>query len=279
MNTSKLLIYTDLDGSLLNHHDYNFDAAIPLLESLEQQGVPVIANTSKTCAELIALRKKLNNHHPFIAENGAAVFIPAGYFTHHPEGTFLQDHYWVKAFVEPRSHWQQLLSELSPNMRAAYESFTYMGVEGIIRSTGLSNIEASRASMREYGEPIEWYSGNALKQTFIDTMTSAGANVLEGGRFMHISGHCNKGDAMQWLTKQYEKASPESTFVNIAIGDSANDIAMLNTANYAVAVKAPNKPYPSINNSGTLIKTATIAPEGWVEGISQAIALHRIHQS
>lgn len=279
MSRQPLLIFTDLDGSLLNHDDYNFDAAKPLLNHLQEAHIPVIANTSKTRAEQIALRQRLDNHHPFIAENGAAVFIPAGYFEHSLEGCFLQDHYWVKAFVEPRAHWQALLRSLPPTMRAAYESFSYMGVDGIMQRTGLSNIDANRASQREYGEPIAWCSGNELKQEFIATVSAAGANVLEGGRFMHISGHCNKGKAMQWLSQQYAIAHNGARPITVAVGDSDNDIAMLNSADYAIVVKAPNKPYPALAASGIVIETLALAPEGWAEGVSKALTLIRTIQS
>ena len=59
-----IVIYTDLDGSLLDHHSYSHAAADALLLELEQRGIPVIPTSSKTRAELIPLRRELNNHHP-----------------------------------------------------------------------------------------------------------------------------------------------------------------------------------------------------------------------
>ena len=73
------LIFTDMDGSLLDHHSYSFKPAVEMLDKLEIQGIPVIPITSKTKAELLPLRKQLNNSHPFIVENGAAIYIPRNY--------------------------------------------------------------------------------------------------------------------------------------------------------------------------------------------------------
>ena len=78
------IIFTDLDGSLLSHDDYNFEAAKECLDKLEADNVPVICATSKTFAELLELRQALNNRHPFIVENGAAVYIPKDYFKNLP---------------------------------------------------------------------------------------------------------------------------------------------------------------------------------------------------
>ena len=75
-----LVVFSDLDGTLLDHDTYSFDAARPALERLRVDGVPLILCTSKTRAEIAPLRRALGNTHPFISENGGAVFIPAGYF-------------------------------------------------------------------------------------------------------------------------------------------------------------------------------------------------------
>jgi predicted mannosyl-3-phosphoglycerate phosphatase (HAD superfamily) len=51
------LIFTDLDGSLLDHHTYSFAPAANYLDRLETQGIPVIPITSKTRAEVLVLRR------------------------------------------------------------------------------------------------------------------------------------------------------------------------------------------------------------------------------
>jgi predicted mannosyl-3-phosphoglycerate phosphatase (HAD superfamily) len=81
ISAPKLIIFTDLDGSLLDHFTYSFELAIPLLKSLEQLHILVIFTTSKTVAEVEYLRRKIGNLHPFIVENGAGILIPENYFT------------------------------------------------------------------------------------------------------------------------------------------------------------------------------------------------------
>jgi mannosyl-3-phosphoglycerate phosphatase len=75
-----LLVFTDLDGTLLDHHSYSFTAALPALERLRKARVPVIPVTSKTLAELAPLMRELDNAHPCIAENGGLIALPPGYF-------------------------------------------------------------------------------------------------------------------------------------------------------------------------------------------------------
>ena len=77
---TKRIILTDLDGSLLDPDTYSFGPAKSLLVMLEKIGIPVIPVTSKTFSEVLKLKNELNNNHPFITENGSAIYIPKSYF-------------------------------------------------------------------------------------------------------------------------------------------------------------------------------------------------------
>ncbi len=266
------LIYTDLDGTLLDHHDYTFDPALPTLTLLEENGIPVIPVSSKTQAEIEVLRSTLNNHHPFIIENGAAIYIPKNYFPNQPEETTLQGDYWVKSFVAPRQTWQGLIKDISAEFKNQFISFADAGIDGIIEMTGLSREAAALAGQRQYGEPIKWLGNPEQKQLFIKTLQSRGANVLEGGRFIHVSGQCDKGLALQWLSAQYQQhhARPIAT---IALGDSHNDVAMLNSADYAVLIPSPSHALPQLQHTNVFTPQA-MGPEGWAEAIEHLLALY-----
>ena len=76
-----VIVVSDLDGTLLDHETYSFDAARPALARLRQADVPLVLCTSKTRAEVESIRRSLDNEHPFIVENGGAVVIPLDYFS------------------------------------------------------------------------------------------------------------------------------------------------------------------------------------------------------
>ena len=67
-----IMVFTDLDGSLMDHETYAFDEALPALEALAQGDIPVIVVSSKTRAEIIPLVSQLKLTGPIIAENGAS---------------------------------------------------------------------------------------------------------------------------------------------------------------------------------------------------------------
>jgi len=278
MNPYNLLVYTDMDGSLLDHYTYSHAAADSTLGQLEKQNIPVIANTSKTRAELEKLRQELNNSHPFIAENGAAVFLPKKVFLEQPDGTESSGDYWVKAFSKPRSHWQALIAELEPDFPNSFTTFAGADVDGIVEMTGLDTASAKLAAEREYGEPIKWLGSEDKKRIFFEQLKDKGAHILHGGRFSHVSGACDKGAALTWLSSCYAKYfNNGQPFATVALGDSQNDVAMLDAADYAVIIKSPAHPAPSLHSekertkSGTLSKTSNLGPEGWVQGINDVL--------
>jgi mannosyl-3-phosphoglycerate phosphatase family protein len=270
---NRYLIFTDMDGTLLDHYTYTCDPARPLLKSLERDAIPVIPISSKTKEELAFLRLDIENNHPFITENGAAIYIPVGYFPTQPEDTVSKQSYWIKEFVQDRHTWQQIIDECSTQFNDSFKTFDQIGVEGIIEMTQLDHDSALRASQRHYGEPVVWYGTDYQKQIFIDALTSKGAYVLQGGRFMHVSGKCDKGLALDWLKKLYQSYDSTSNYIAIAAGDSHNDIAMLEQADKAIIIRSPVHAPPQLSKQDGIYLTNDMGPEGWVEGITHIFSI------
>jgi mannosyl-3-phosphoglycerate phosphatase len=72
----KRIIFTDLDGTLLHPKSYSFQEAMPALDLIRAQGIPLVLCSSKTRAELEIYRARLDNGDPFIIENGGALYVP-----------------------------------------------------------------------------------------------------------------------------------------------------------------------------------------------------------
>lgn len=265
--TQNVLIFTDLDGSLLDHFSYSFSQAKPLLTLLKEVAIPVIPVTSKTRAELAILRCELDSHDPFVVENGAAVFIPENYFSSPPPGCVQANGLYCYQFSESREHWIALLALQETQFGGEFETFTSMGIEGIKASTGLSETAAHMANQREFSEPVRWIGSDERKKLFVHTLTQRGATVLQGGRFLHVTGACNKGKALQWLFEQYRCEAPDSSFLTIAAGDSDNDVDMLNAADCAVVIRSPVHEPPKTEHPHIYLTRET-GPQGWVEGVS-----------
>ena len=68
-----VVIFTDLDGTLLNRDTFKFDEIKDYIKSLVNKGIIIIPNTSKTNAELNNFAKELDLNLPFISENGSEI--------------------------------------------------------------------------------------------------------------------------------------------------------------------------------------------------------------
>lgn len=271
---TELLIFTDMDGSLLCHETYSHTAADDMLFLLEKTGVPVIPISSKTKAELLYLRDSLNNKHPFIIENGAAVFIPVGYFDEQPFGTEVVGEFWVKKFVHNRHYWQSLITHVSSVDSHKFTTFSELTLGQISELTGLDQEESKRASRRLYGEPIVWKGDDDEMIHFIEELNDMGANVLRGGRFLHVSGESDKGLALTWLAEQYKEDNPNSLIKTIAIGDSQNDVAMLEVADVALIISSPAHQPPKLERRTNIYISEKFGPAGWTQGVEEILEQH-----
>lgn len=267
------VIFTDLDGSLLDHYTYSFSAATPLLGELDNRDIPVIPVTSKTYLEVKNLRRLMDNRHPFITENGAALFIPRGYFSKKPKGFSANGDFWVLRNSQSRDYWLELLRKKAADFASEFETFSSVvekdGLEGLAQLTGLSTQQAQQSHRREHSEPIIWTGSKRRRTAFIDCLSNSGAKLLQGGRFLSLGGQTDKGSALLELQSVYAANHPSKTIRSLAIGDSDNDINMLEAADSALVIRSSNHQPPVISGHQNSFITDNHGPRGWVEGVSR----------
>jgi mannosyl-3-phosphoglycerate phosphatase family protein len=248
---------------------------MPQLRELERAAIPVIPVSSKTRAEIERLRDQLGNHHPFIPENGAAVYIPARYFPRQPPATVARDGYWVYELVPGRARWVALLALLRDEFPDEFDYFYRAGPAGIARMTGLPEARAREANQREYSEPVHWQGSGARRDAFIARLQSEGATVLQGGRFLSVAGDCDKGRALVWLRDVFGAQEPGRPCHDIAIGDSRNDCAMLEAAESALVVRSTVHDFPPLERREGVYHSRGYGPSGWAEGVARWLHQYR----
>jgi len=251
------IVFTDLDGTLLNHDDYSFEAALPALNALKAQNIPIILNSSKTLSELADISSQLDLNAPVIAENGSIIFDP------HTQKT-------SNLGVDYRNICA-LLDAFREEHKLEFAGFHDWEVNAIQNLTGLDAKAATHAKQRQASEPLLWHDNEERFALFREKLKVHHLKIIRGGRFWHVMGETDKVIAMQTLQAQYQHttATPIKT---IALGDSPNDNDMLCAADIGILVKNPNNPafYPSPKNNKLtphIISTKEIGPAGWNEAI------------
>ena len=232
----KLLVFTDLDGTLLDHHNYSWDAAIPALDELNQRSYPLIINSSKTKAEIIRLRNGIDNNHPFICENGAVIYIPKGYFGITDPVTDDDSEFIANNFGISSSEIISKLDEIRQQYRFKFTGFHDMTALEIGKLCGLDEEQSINARQREATEPIIWNDTEESLEQFKSMLSENDLIVVKGGRFYHVMAEVDKGESLIWLKKQYEANETGTDWVTIGLGDSFNDVRMLEVVDYPVLV-------------------------------------------
>lgn len=259
---SSFIISTDLDGTLLDHHNYSFTAALPALEQCRKEGLPVILNTSKTFSEAVSLQKQIALNSPIIVENGSAIVLP--------------DNRRI-LFGAERSDITNFIKTVRVTYKWRFEGFDDWNISEIVKHTGLSNDGAKLASEKEYSEPFLWNDTEHALVEFSQLASQNGFSILKGGRFYHLQGVTDKAKPLVWLIENYAELFPQLKEKPqlIVLGDNANDIAMLNVADIAVCVRSPVSDFPEISSKGEIIKTQAYGPAGWNQAILKILGVRK----
>ncbi len=268
----KWLVFTDLDGTLLDAETYSFQKAQDALSFLKNSRIPVIPCTSKTHLEVIEIRKELNLHDPFIVENGSAVLFPKGYFAPSAEQTISIDGYDALILGKTYTEIKMFLKELKETYNLSLKGFNEMTLAEIQHYSGLDPERAQMAKKRRFSEPFVLTGGKADSLEHIkEFILSRGFRLLRGNRFFHLLGNCDKGKAAAKLIGMFKEKFDSQTFHSIGIGDSMNDLEMLEVVNTPVLVKKLNGKYVDQIELNNLMRSKGIGPEGWNEAVFKII--------
>ena len=86
------VIFSDLDGTLLDHQSYEFTAAQPAINFIKENQVPLILVSSKTKDEMIHYQSELGiSGLPFVVENGSAIYTEIEYFRNYQHTLIADD--------------------------------------------------------------------------------------------------------------------------------------------------------------------------------------------
>ena len=257
----QIIIFTDLDGSLLNKDTFRFDEIEDYFRKLISIGIKIIPNSSKTESELLDFNKEYNLNLSFIAENGSSINGLNLIHKNLPQ-TILMSRtvdiiYEIFNKYIPYDLKQKiiLISKLDTNKQ-----------ENIF---GLPLNKIKLAMDRKHSIPIQFKGSEVEKNEFIKRINNAGLTVQTGGRIMNICDKVNKSKA---IAKTLELISNEiqNEIITIGVGDNQNDMDMLKVTDYSCLVKNDNFD-SSLINIDNLIKSSEPSPLGWADVIKTAI--------
>jgi mannosyl-3-phosphoglycerate phosphatase len=262
------VIFTDLDGTLLDSFSYSYDQALKTINLLRKKQIPIVFCSNKTKAEQEAYREELNIRDPFIVENGGAVFIPKDYFPFPIKDHKTTEDYLVIELGIPNQKVRAILKKIEKEVNCRIKGFGDMDVEEIARETGLNLRFAALAKQRQYDETFKIEASPEKIKLALDKIEKAGLTYTYGGRYYSAMGEGDKGKATKTLIELYRRKLGE--IETIGIGDNQNDIPMLEVVDIPVLVQKPDHSWEEIGLANTY-KVKGIGPEGWSRAIRKLI--------
>ncbi len=277
------VIFTDLDGTLLDSPSGSIDEIRPALRLIRDLGIPMVICSSKTAAEIRYLRRTLENRDPFVSENGGGLFVPQGYFSF-----AVRDHRFddtvISSVIVQQAGDCELVRLGSPYEDAKrivrrlrqegfpVKGFGDMSTDEISEATGLSLDEARMAQERDFDEPFVFEGDQTRERDLAKAVEDMGFRYLPG-RFGHIVGNSDKGRAVSLLTSMYRTDLED--VVTIGVGDAPNDIPMLRVVDHPIAIRRRDGSYhPDMKMEG-LILAGGAGPTGWSRALMDLLGRMR----
>ena len=243
----KIIIFTDLDGTLLDKKSYSFSRALPAIKKCKELRFPIVAVTSKTLEETRQWCEIVDIDKRFIFENGGGIYNGEG------------------KIIEIGINYRQI-RDVFKTLKRKYNirGFGDMDISEIQQHTGLDGEKAALAKERLFSEPFIFKGSNieALKKD----AAKSGLQVISGGRFYHLmSAKQSKGKAIRLFLKEEMKSMPGPVY-SIGVGDSPNDLSLLKTTKYGVFVGNKTDILKGLGH-GEIYVSKEKGPGGWNEGI------------
>jgi mannosyl-3-phosphoglycerate phosphatase len=257
MDSKHYVIFTDLDDTLLDSN-YGYKDAEPTIRALEELSIPVVFCSAKTYAEQEVIRRRMGVEHPFIVEDGSAIYIPRGYFVE-KTGDERGDYYVIVLGVEI----EEIAEEIGGLSKDYHiKSYSTMSAEEVAQAMNLDVPSARMAKDRQFSETVLEMDEEGLKKL------KDQFNVVRGGRAIQVYGKgADKGKAVEVLTAMYRQSGEWTT---VGLGNSYNDEPMLRKVDIPVLVRNPDGSWADVTFKG-LHRASEIGPKGWSESIRKFV--------
>jgi mannosyl-3-phosphoglycerate phosphatase len=269
------IIYTDLDGTLLDHDTYSWDAAREVLDRVRSSRIPLVFVSSKTRLEIEALRRMLDNKDPFIPENGGAVCVPAASGLEVPASARRIEGYGVIVLGTGIEEMAEKFDRLARDF--PIRAFSRMPAAEAAALVGMSREQVRAAQQREYGEAFIFARQDVFLPAFEAAAGRLGLRVTRGGRLFHLLAGNDKGRAVRLLTGLYQEKY--GRVATIGVGDAPNDEPLLAAVDLAYQVARPDGSHARLNVPG-IARVPGIGPVGFsqavLDGLARVASLGRV---
>ena len=255
-----VVIFTDLDGSLLHRDTFKFDTIKDYIKSLVNKGVIIIPNSSKTEKEIEKFNEELGINLPYISENGSSIHGLNLITSNFPDTLILS-----REKDELLKIFENKVPEKLKEKCLQVSKMSKKEKENIL---GQKDEKLKDALNRKYTLPFIFKGDKNEKNKLLKVLNSNSLTLQEGGRVLNLCDNINKVKSMNRVIKILKKT--ENKIKTIAVGDNYNDLDMLKSCDIPCLVFNDQFIQDQINIDN-LIFSNKPSPEGWADVIKTAL--------
>ena len=269
-NTS-LVIFTDIDGTFLDHDTFSDGDNFEMLNKLVKCNHHVVFNSSKTFREIKKMQDCHNTSFPFICETGGGIYHKDQILESSPrqrEGySIMYESEKVETFES------DVRAEISRNFRQDLDIFDDINMSEKKNLSGLTGENLKFACKRDFTLLIKWRSNERRFTLFQSVLRKLNLDIVKGSRFYHICSGQNKGKALLYFLNKLKLSSSNKNYTTVGVGDSYNDIDMLSNVDYPCVVRSSynSNLVKEIDNENVILSESS-APKGWKECVNNVFS-------
>ena len=248
---SRVVVFTGLDGPLVDEGTSDFRQARPMLRKLRAAGIPIVPFTRRTLAEVESLASELGVREAMIVEAGG------GIARHTMMG-------WELEGCAPEAATLlNVIREIEERTGAELTVVSALPQDEARMISGLSGDALRRSTVRCYDEPFLILSGEF--EEIGRAAAGLGFQLRHDGQFLHLRRSSDEGRALRQLREELRCE------VAVAIGDSPIDAEVLTRAEIPIVLPRRNgTPDPELT---ARVPNARLAPApgpaGWAAALEE----------
>ena len=215
MRQTSLIVYLAIDAFLSPH-----SALVPgleeLLAALDHEGIPVVWITSRSRLHLDEPRRKFGHAHPFIAEGGCALYLPADYFHLRPapgpsrrqkSAALRLGRFTCVPIAEVLPAASEALERLSKDTGVPIVTLRSLSPRELAQNTGLPSRVAALARQRDFDD-LFFFAGVSDKeiQRFLEEGRGRNLQFRQHGVLWSIAIGASIQRSIRELSKLYDRA-------------------------------------------------------------------------
>jgi len=268
------VIFTDIDGTLLDSRSPDMNKVKELVDMTLQNGIHLVFCSSKTEQEQNKIKSQVYLHEPYIVENGAAIIIPFNYFKKAilTNSKVSQNNYIIEtggSAIKIRS----LLKKIKDNYDIEFKGVSDLSVSELSNITKLSKDYARRMMNRKYSETVVQIDNKKFKD-FTSIIEKEGLKIIPGNQYFDITLGNDKGTAVKILIDAFRKEFTNNV-IFFGIGDSKNDESMLSLVDFPMLVQKFDGSWEDLKFD-KLNMINGVGPKGWEIALELILKYHEI---